>query len=486
MKSYDAILIHPSRVMEKKRAPNRSLFLLSPMGLTAIADLCEREGISVKIINYPLEQILNPKFSLETFLKNIDFKVCGIALHWSLHSYGAIEIAKIVKRVNPNAKVVLGGFTASYFHEEILKYYTSVDGVIKGEGEVPFVKYCQSVIRGQSVDSVPNLSYRTPSQHIKNNPISYVAKTLDDFNFSNLSLIHNFEKYVDLGVRIMRMQFPLPVARGCPYNCPYCGGGSRSQLIINKRDKVLFRDPEKVLEDIRVIVNDYKAEGIFFGHGTYPGSFKYWKKLFKLIKKEKMDVGGDLEIWRLPFPREMWPLYNRTFTPEKSSIAVCPRSLSPRVQQKIRETCDPTYYFPEHQIQDLIKQSLTHQIILRIWFTVGFPFQTRIDLLKDYYFVLKLAIKYGNSPHFPITVLNDLVTIIPGSPAFESPEKYDVSLTFNSFRQVVEMYKRAKFMFGGWNSVINYKNKYLSNIEMRVWNRIFNMTELPMFITSGH
>jgi len=456
------------------------------MGLLAIADLCESEGISVKIINYALEQVIDPQFSLETCLKTIDFKVCGIALHWALHSYGALEIARIVKKVNPNAKVVLGGFTASYFHDEILKYYKSVDGVIKGEGEIPFLKYYKQVTQGQSLESVPNLSYRTTSQKIKHNPISYVAKTLDDLNFSNLSLIHNVEKYVALGVKVMRMQFPLPVARGCPYNCPYCGGGSRSQMIINKRDKVLLRSPEKVVEDIRTLVDTYNAEGVFFGHGTYPGTFKYWRKLFKLIQKEKIDLGGDLEIWRLPFPKDMWSLYYKTFIPEKSSVSVCPRTLSPRVQQKIRETCDPTYYFPEHQIQDLIKQSISHQIVLRIWFTVGFPFQTRMDLLKDYYFVLKLALKYGSSKSFPITVLNDLVTIIPGSPAFESPEKYDVSLTFNSFRQVVEMYKRAKFVIGGWNSVINYKNKYLSNIEMRVWNRIFNMTEIPMFITSGH
>ncbi|MHA1265275.1 MAG: cobalamin-dependent protein [Candidatus Helarchaeota archaeon] len=486
MKSYDVILIHPSRVIEKKRAPNRSLFLLFPMGLLAIADLLDREGISVKIINYPLEQVLDKNFSLERFLRSIEFKICGIALHWALHSYGAMEIARIVKKVNPNAKVILGGFSATYFHEEIIKYFKMVDGVIKGEGERPFLEYCKKVSKGLPIDSVPNLSYRDSRNHLKINPITFVAKSIDDLCFSNVALIHNADRYLQLGVKIMRMQFPLSIGRGCPYNCPYCGGGQRSQLLITKRKKVLMRSPEKVLEDLNFMKEKSHLEGIFFGHGGYPGTFKYWTNLFEQIRKEKLDLGADLEIWRLPFGKAMWHLFYKTFIPENSSISVCPRSLSPRVQQKIRTVCDPSYYFSQNQIEKLIQYAIHSQIILRIWFTVGFPFQTRQDLLKDYYFVLKQALKYGNSKIFPITILNDLVTVIPASPAFENPERFDITLTFKSFRQTVEMYKRAKFVIGGWNSVINYKNKYLSEIEMRIWNRIFNLTEIPMFINSTH
>jgi radical SAM superfamily enzyme YgiQ (UPF0313 family) len=454
------------------------------MGLLAIADLCEQEGISVKIINYPLEQVLDPNFSLEKFLRNLDFKVCGIALHWALHSYGAIEIAKIVKRVKPNVKVVLGGYSATYFCEQIMNHFKDVDGVIRGEGEVPFVEYVKRITKGQSLDSVQNLSYRTNSDSVKHNPQTYTATSLDDFNFTNLSLIHNFDKYITKGVKVMRMQFPLPIARGCPYNCPYCGGGSRAQVLINKRNNVLLRSPEKVAEDIRILVDSYGVEAVFFGHGSYPGNLKYWMSLFERIRAEKTELGADLEIWRLPFPQDMWSAYRRTFIPEKSAISVCPRSLSPRVQKRIREVCDPTYIFPETQIQELINQAIQNQIVLRIWFTIGFPFQTRRDLLHDYLFTLKLAMKYGTSSSYPITVMNDMVTIIPGSPAFENPDVHDVSLTFKNFGQTVEMYRRARFMIGGWNTVINYQNKHLSDIEMRFWNRLFNVTELSMFLTS--
>jgi hypothetical protein len=67
------------------------------MGVFAIADLLEREGFGVKIINYPLEAYLNPNWSLKDYLKSIDFKICGIDLHWIHNAHGAIEIAQIVK-----------------------------------------------------------------------------------------------------------------------------------------------------------------------------------------------------------------------------------------------------------------------------------------------------------------------------------------------------------------------------------------------------
>ena len=47
------------------------------MGLLAIADLCENEGISTKIINHPLELALNPKFSLEDLNKVYQEEIVG-------------------------------------------------------------------------------------------------------------------------------------------------------------------------------------------------------------------------------------------------------------------------------------------------------------------------------------------------------------------------------------------------------------------------
>ena len=487
MKSYDVLLIHPPRVIKpqsgKKARFVRGEYLFFPMGVFAIADLLEREGFGVEIINYPLERYLNTNWSLSDYLKSIDFKVCGIDLHWIHNANGAIEVAKIIKKVNPHAKVILGGLSASYYHDQILKYYKVIDGVIRGEGEIPFLKYVQNINHNQPLDSVPNLSYRDTSKHIKVNPISYTAKSLDDLNFTNVSLLKNAKQYFENSRKLMGISGLLSVGRGCPFNCPFCGGGQRAQQSLAGRSEVILRSPEKVVEEINIIHDKFKVTSFFFGHGAYPANLNYWKSLFGLIQKEKLDISGDLEIWRLPFPKDMWKIFYKTFLRKNSSISISPRTLSAKVQQKIAKICDPTFKFPENQINDLIKNANLFRMNLRIWLTIGFPFQTRFDVLKDINFTIKCFLKYGKSNFKPITFMNEPYYCFPGSPAHESPETFGIKLRYNSFLEVVEAFKRAKISF--FYNVINYDSEHFSGISIRNANILLFLSTAPMFLTIG-
>ena len=487
MKSYDIIFIHPPRVLKPNYSKNakfiRGAYIFIPMGVFAITDLLEKEGFGVKVINYPFEQYLNRNWDLTDFLKNINFDVCGIDLHWIHNAHGAIDVSRVVKKVNPNAKVILGGSSASYYHRQILKYYKTIDGIIRGEGEIPLLKYVQEINQNQHLDSVPNLTYRDSSKHIKVNSLSYTAKTLDDLNFTNVSLLKNAKQYLEYSRKIMGISFNLPIGRGCPFNCPFCAGGQRAQQNLAGRNDVILRSPEKVIQDISIINNKYKVPSFFFGHGTYLANIKYWKKLFGLIKKEKFDISGDLEIWRLPFPKEMWRLFYKTFNRRYSSISISPRTMSSKVHQKIIKICDPTFKFPESQINDLIKNANLFQRTLRIWLTIGFPFQTRFDVIKDFNFAIKCLLKYGKTNFKPITIMNEPYYIFPGSPAHESPDSFGIKLKYNSFLQIAEAFKRAKISF--FYNVINYDKKHLSGASISNMNTLLSLSTAPMALTTG-
>ena len=64
MKNYDIILIHPPRRINIKKKkyfnPARGQYLFIPMGIFAIANILRDNGYGVQIINYPLEEYLNP------------------------------------------------------------------------------------------------------------------------------------------------------------------------------------------------------------------------------------------------------------------------------------------------------------------------------------------------------------------------------------------------------------------------------------------
>jgi len=453
------------------------------MGVFAIADFLEINGFGVKIINYPLEQYLNPYWTLESYLKSIEFSVCGIDLHWLHNAYGAIETAKIVKKVNPNAQIVLGGYSATYYHEQILKYYKEIDGIIRGDAEIPLLAYMKKRQSMDSLNSVPNLTYRNYSKHIKTNSLSYCAKTLDDLNFTNVSILEHAKEYFEYSRKIMGISFNLPIGRGCPFNCPFCGGGQRAQRRLSGRNHVVLRRADKVVEDISKISDKFKIPSIFFGHGTYNASLKYWKQLFGLIKKENLDIGGDLEIWRLPFPKEMWRIFYKTFPHKNSSISISPRTLSSKVHQKIAKICDPTFNFPRDQINGLIKNANLFKRTLRIWLTVGYPFQTRLDILKDFNFGMKCLLKYGTSNSKPITMMSEAYHIFPGSPAYEYPESFGITLNYNSFLPLVEAFKRTKMSH--FYNLINYDKKNLSSNSIGYLNKLLFLSTAPMFLTTG-
>ncbi|TXT56410.1 MAG: putative Radical SAM domain-containing protein [Promethearchaeota archaeon] len=488
MKTYDIIFIHAPIIADLEKNTSvkirRGAYIFIPMGIFAIADYLEREGFGVKIINYPLEKYIDPQWSLSEYLKSIEFKICAIDLHWIHNSFGAIHIIRKVKEVYPNAKIVFGGYSASYYHKELLQYYKNIDCVIKGDGEIPLLEYTKAITRQSSnLEDIPNISYKNNRDNIRINPIRYVAKDLDQLNFTNVELLKNHRIYLEESRKIMGISFNLAVGRGCPFNCPLCGGGQRAQQKISCRKKVILRSPEKVVQDITKILDNYNTNSVFFGHGTYPANLSYWKRIFKLIRNEKLDVSGDIEIWRLPLPKEMWREYFKTFNRRHSSISISPRTTSARVQQKIAKICDPTFQFPISQLQDLIKNATLFRMPLRIWLSLGYPFQTYGDILRDFKFTMNCLLKNGTSTIKPITIMSEPYYIFPGSPAFEAPKKFDIDLTHPSLLQIVDSFKNSSISF--FYNVINYNSKYFSGHTIQTINKLLFLFAAPMFLTGS-
>jgi radical SAM superfamily enzyme YgiQ (UPF0313 family) len=133
MKNYDIILIHPPAIYdfrEKVIFPNliaytsvgsTQQFIIPPIGLLSIADYLDRNGYHVIVDNIGERMMTSKSFNAEEHIRNLSAKVYAIDLHWCVHSQGAIEIARLCKKLYPEAMVVLGGLTATIFHEEILR-----------------------------------------------------------------------------------------------------------------------------------------------------------------------------------------------------------------------------------------------------------------------------------------------------------------------------------------------------------------------------
>ncbi len=240
--SLDLILLHAPSIYDFRQKtilygpvsdliPPSHIFEMYPLGMTSITEYLERAGYRVRIVNLAVRMLKDRNFSAEQMIKRLRAPVFGIDLHWMVHCHGAIEVAKLVKEHHPEAKVVLGGFSASYFYPELLGY-PEIDYVIRGDStEEPFRQLMDCITKGNEPTAVPNLAWRDNQGRIQENPFSNVPADLSNVMVNNYdSIIRSVIRHRDLSSCLPFrdwLRYPITAVltcRGCTQNCVICGG----------------------------------------------------------------------------------------------------------------------------------------------------------------------------------------------------------------------------------------------------------------------
>ncbi len=160
--------------------------------------------------------------------------LCFSAYIWNIGEI--LEITQDFKLIYPEVPIILGGPEVSYDTQEFLQSHRQIDGVLVGEGEIPFGQLCRELLGQRRLEKVASLVWRESSGEIKANA---PAQPLD------LSLlVFPYERDLsDAGGRILYYES----SRGCPFQCQYC--------LSSEGLGVRFRPLGQVLEDLRLILN---------------------------------------------------------------------------------------------------------------------------------------------------------------------------------------------------------------------------------------
>lgn len=298
MSSYDVILIHPPAIYDfRERAvfpgpiaytvgASTEQFIMPPVGMLSIAECLCRYGYSARVDNIAERMITSADFDVEKYIGDLSAKVFAVGLHWCVHSQGAIEIARLCKKLHPDAMVMLGGLTASVFHEEIIRKYEFVDAVMRGEAEKPFLLLMQALEQQEGLGQTPNLTFRDSTGSLKVTPLMKPCEDLDEFEFTRLDLLEPKRAIFAPG---MLPSWVVPICRGCLHNCATCGGSAYSYRTYFGRERPAFRSPQKIAEDLRKL-SQQGVQLVFLFQDARMGGESYWRKLLKRLQKERIPL----------------------------------------------------------------------------------------------------------------------------------------------------------------------------------------------------
>jgi B12-binding domain/radical SAM domain protein len=475
MPRTDLVLLHAPSVYDFRKesilygpvsdlVPSTTVFEMYPIGLTTIAEYLERHGFRVRIVNLALRMLRSSRFDVEKCIRRLNPRAFGIDLHWLPHAHGALEVARIVKEAHPHTPLMFGGFSATYFHEELITR-PEVDYVVRGDStEEPVLQLMRYICgdkRGEdrpALEDIPNLTWKDSTGQVHTNPIAYVPDSLDHVLIDYSYVVKAVVRYRDLvGFVPFRgwLRYPITAAltcRGCKHDCQTCGGSATTFRRVFNRQQPAFRSPEDLASDIRNIGRFSRGPVFVLGDIRQAG-LDYAERFLKAVQ-------GVNE--RLMF--EVFSPLSRDFLVKMGQAA--PRftlEISPESHdEEIRAAFGRRY--GNQALEETIAYALEAGCRrFDVFFMIGLPGQTYQSVLNTVAYCDYLMGRFnrdGDTRVFPF--ISPLAPFLdPGSKVFEEPEKYGYRL----FYRTLEEHRRA-LVQPSWKYVLNYEMQWMGRDEI--------------------
>lgn len=146
------------------------------------------------------------KYDIARYCAN--FEIIAFSCYiWNISQ--TLAVCEVIKNINPNIKILLGGPEVSYDWEDVI-CRPEVDFIITGEGEIPFQQFLENY---PNVEKVPNL-VRKVGTEIMTLPLGGI---FDLKNYENMNFYKN-----DPPEELRNKVLYIETSRGCPYKCEFC------------------------------------------------------------------------------------------------------------------------------------------------------------------------------------------------------------------------------------------------------------------------
>ena len=463
--SVDLLLLHPPSVYDFREksilygpvsdmVPSSVMFELYPIGFLTMAGYLKERGRSVRIVNVALKMLTDPKFDVERFLSRVQPKTVGIDLHWMPHCHGAIELARLSKKIHPEVPVMFGGLSSTYFHDQLVGDYPEIDFVLRGDStEEPLHILLETLESGGDLHQVPNLTWRKGDE-IRINPLTFVPRKLDYVDVHPELLIEMAVRHRDVtGVLPFNGWLKNPITmvlplKGCAFECVTCGSSASTCAQMTNRRKVAFRSASNLVSNLAAIGRISRGPIVIPGD-LLQGGKKYAKRVIDEIQASGVTNDICFEFFDVP------PIEFLRYIDERVpnwSFEVSPESHDREVRHAMEGEAGYENEEMEHVLREALKLDCRR---IDVFYMIGLPKQTYESVMETVDYCESLY-KWGDkrlqcfiSPMGPF--------LDPGSAIFEEPEKFG----FTKLAHTVEEHRQLLTQ-PSWEHILNYETKWMS------------------------
>ncbi|WP_027408393.1 B12-binding domain-containing radical SAM protein [Anoxybacteroides tepidamans] len=210
--------------------------------------------------------IKDPAMNVVTDLYRKKPDIVGFSCYiWNIEE--TIKVVKMLKKINPNIMIVVGGPEVSYDVRDWLENVPEFDFIVIGEGEETFKQFLFQMHGERDFNSVHGLAFRQDDRIVIN-------PQRNKINLANMPSPFRFpEDIPHLSKRVTYIE----TSRGCPFSCQFC----LSSIEVGVR----YFDREKIKEDIRYLMK-HGAKTIKFVDRTFNISRSYAMDMFQFLIEE--------------------------------------------------------------------------------------------------------------------------------------------------------------------------------------------------------
>lgn len=253
---------------------------LPPLSLGYIAAVLEKVGHEVTIVDSPAYS-----YSVEEAVKRIvGERPDAIGITATTHN--RLSTIKLCQQVKNETKALIftGGPHFALTAKDALQNVSSIDIVVRGEGEFATKEILDAYSGGKGLEEVQGIVYRGKDGKIMETAVRPFLTDLDALPLVTWHLFDLKKYHATLEGEYKTPSIGVISSRGCPHECTFCANRHFWQCTWRTRS------PKNFVDEIELLHKEYGYKGFDIWDDTLTISKKRVREICEEIARRKLDI----------------------------------------------------------------------------------------------------------------------------------------------------------------------------------------------------